>query len=131
MAWSDWQSVGNKGVVLWENPSPSNNFNWQNVYINDFVQNYYHILIVFKEKTGNDYVNKVGGLLIPTGFANWESLSNVALMQYPSYVRYVRLLEKGFEINDCEYLPSDTNDNSRLIPIKIIGFKKDIIKEAK
>jgi len=108
MAWSDWQSVGTKGVVLWENPNPTASFAGQDIYV---TAGYENILV--------EYL--------------WFNDMEIKRCVYHNTGTAESYLSNGSTNRDLQYVSangrvlfSDAENNSYMIPTKIIGFKKDI-----
>lgn len=111
---TDWQSVGAKGVLLWENPNPTADFGRQDVYV---TAGYETILVeykYFKEDTITKYY------VYHTISTAASYLSNGGTSRGIQYVPLNGRVIFGPATNDSSTI------NSAMIPTRIIGFKKNI-----
>ena len=116
MAWSDWQSVGTKGVVLWENPDPTASFAAQTINLGD---EYSGILVEYWETSSvSNYVY----LNIPEGSTASSSYMFNGVIERQIQFQYG---EKAYFTN-ATYTSDGQKHNTQIMPIRIIGFKKDI-----
>lgn len=121
MAWSNWQSVGAKGTLLWENSKPSNVFGKQTITIQTNGTVYESVLIIFLENTswGNERV------------AYFDKTHQDNEVYFDGKVREI-VVHFDNNNNKIEVICEHDNDvDINVIPYRIIGLKKDIIKEAK
>lgn len=121
MAWTDWQSVETKGVVLWERPL----LEYSGGTINVNISEYQNVLITF-------YTN---GLSTPAPLKRehvgiWIDDTTVEqIVQISDAVGGHRQITiKPNSIGIGAYIVNGgVYDNSYLVPDEIIGFKKKLV----
>ncbi len=104
-----------KGIVLWENPSPTSAFAAQNITLSSSDYDYY-ILIWCTNNTNTQYLSNVS-LKGKGCFLNWGYYSNT-MNYFTREISYVNDTTLSI-LNSA----GTESRNDRIVPIKIIGFK--------
>lgn len=126
MAWSEWQTVGTKGDLLWTNNSPNNTFSPTDVELD--LTNYNGILILYKFRTSED--DEYSVYIVRKDDGNFDE--NRYYPMYASYYeRQWKFNSNGIQFYNAAYVNYQGEgtgiNNTRIIPLKIIGFKKSLI----
>lgn len=109
--WTDWLPVGNvEGEVIWTNPTPSASKGSEVIY-GDY-SSYVAMLFVFNYDT-SDSTKYYSYIPKGTSFAS-----------YFREPRVCNFTDTYISIGSCKI--NGTTYDSRVIPVKIVGFKKDI-----
>ena len=116
-----YETIYQEPVVLWNNPSPNNEFAGQSITLNDDLNNYKYYEVIGKWSTSN-------GRSFTTGRIPFNQGSLLQLSISTNYVRfiYVNGTRMTFE-NSVQYSTygsnTTTNSNTTLIPYQVLGYK--------
>lgn len=115
----DNKEIGITGHILWTNPNPTNSFSPQNITLSS---GDYDELTIFYKKTNNE--NKLDSIQIIKGYGtDLEHIDSGTLFSR----NVVYLSDTSYQFYDGKILlpgsSSPTNDNTRCVPIYIIGYK--------
>lgn len=109
-------------VTLWTNSSPSSSFLSQQITLNDSLENYNYIEVVYRRSTNSTQYGVTGR--IPKEY-NFQ-------INMPSNYFYWRNVtidsNTKITITDCRYYTvygqgSDSTQNNNVIPYKVLGYK--------
>ena len=109
-------------VTLWTNPSPTSSFAGQQITLNDSLENYNYIEVLYK-RSANSTQYGVSGR-IPKGYDFQVNMSSNYF-----YWRTVAINSNTkITFGDCRYFTSyglnpDSTQNSTMIPYKVFGYK--------
>ena len=122
-------------AVLWENSSPTTAFADQVVTLSDSIKNYDEIKVEYAYATNNsakqsEYIS-VSDLLL-TANADGKYSFSIGCTTYSYW--YVRVIyytsDTELHISTCCRVSGNSNDNTTIIPLKIIGIKKGLGEEG-
>lgn len=104
------------GTILWTNPNPTNNFPAQTIALSDSLNNYAYYEIIFRQSTGTARCFSSGK--IPVGYGtilHWMTGSN--------FWRPTETIVSGSSISFEKGRNGNTDDNTSIIPFKVIAYK--------
>lgn len=120
--YSPYQNLNATPYTLWQNSSPTSSFASQTITLNDNINNYSYIEIIYRHDATYGRMLSTGK--IPAGMT--------AMLMLMRHYNYFRLVENAtgttMNVGNCSYFSqygntSTTQSNDYCIPYRIIGYK--------
>lgn len=117
---TDWKRVSSYPYKLWSNPSPSSEFNAQEISLVSYFPIFSRFLVVFK--MGTDLYNYITVEAIKDfGNSSYRASMTVSSGNNPNVVYRIFTLT-GISINFGNGAGSSATDNTKMIPVAIYGI---------
>lgn len=120
-----YETICSKPVVLWQNPNPASTFGGQTVTLNEQIENFKYYTVVFNFSASEQYSNTFGIIPITSkGFNTFTSTSGANLTVFRRLINSITGTSCSFSLNSVITTSSTTTDNSRNIPLMILGYER-------
>ena len=117
-------------TVLWQNPSPASDFTGQTVTLSDSMSNYMYLAFAFKGVKSSTVevravvsVEDLGKMNITSNTPDIRLSGTASANGYSRYV--IKASDTTITFGTAYATNTTASDNSRAIPIQIVGIKKD------
>ena len=112
------------GTILWTNPNPTSAFSGQTITLSDSISNYDFYEVIYSEYAGNDPYGSSGKILT-SHITNIGQVANLFVRRSVTALSGTSMTF-GDGQQCASFNGSWTSQNSRIVPVYVIGYKTGV-----